>query len=87
MALLPNRVGAAEWYVAPAGTPSGHGTKASPWNVDGSAFLRRGDRFRLMDPRDFYGKPVLAGTYRGKPIRVPVAGEFAAFVVMKETRR
>jgi len=30
---------------------------------------------------------VLAGIYPGIPIRVPVVGEFAAFVVMKETRR
>lgn len=55
--------------------------------VDGAGFLHRGDRFRLMDLRRFFGKPVLAGIYRGRPIRVPVAGEFAAFVVMKESHR
>jgi hypothetical protein len=55
--------------------------------VDGGAFLHRGDQFRLMDPRDFYGKPILAGVYRGRPVRVPVAGEFAAFVLMKQTYR
>ncbi len=52
--------------------------------VDASPVLRRGDRFRLMDPRDFFGKPALAGIYEGHPIRVPVAGEFAAFVLLKD---
>jgi hypothetical protein len=51
--------------------------------VDVSAVLKGGDRYRLMDPRAFFGKPVLAGKYDGKPIRVPVAGEFAAFVLLK----
>ncbi len=46
-------------------------------------FLSRGDKYRLMDPRDFFGKPVVTGTYDGKPIRVPVDGEFAALVLLK----
>lgn len=46
-------------------------------------FLKPGDRYRPMDPRDFYGKPVLSGTYQGKPIRVPAQGEFAASVLLK----
>jgi hypothetical protein len=36
-----------------------------------------------MNPRDFYGKPVLTGTFDGESIRVPVKGEFAAFVVLR----
>ena len=48
------------------------------------SFLQPGDKYRLIDPRDFFGKPVVAGTFDGKPIRVPVAGEFAAFVLLKE---
>ncbi|MHC4177571.1 MAG: right-handed parallel beta-helix repeat-containing protein [Planctomycetota bacterium] len=47
-------------------------------------FLEPGDKYRLMDPRDFFGKPVVAGTFDGKPIRVPLPGEFAAFVLLKE---
>ncbi len=47
-------------------------------------FLRPGDSYRLLNPRDFFGKPVLAGTYEGKPIRVPTDGEFAAFVLMRQ---
>jgi hypothetical protein len=36
---------------------------------------------RLLDPKDVYGKPLVAG--EGK-LRVPMAGEFAAFVAFKE---
>jgi len=46
--------------------------------------LQRGDPYRLMDPRDFYGKPVLSGTYDGKAIKVPVKDrKFAALVLLK----
>ncbi len=46
-------------------------------------FLARGDQFRLMNPRDMYGKPVVAGKYRGGAIRVPMQAEFAALVLLK----
>jgi len=47
-------------------------------------FLKRGDTYRLMDPRDFYGKPVLKGTYDGKAIKAPIKGrKFAAMVLLK----
>jgi hypothetical protein len=52
--------------------------------VDPAAVLHAGDRFRLMNPRDFYGAPVLAGSYAGRPLVLPVAGEFAAYVLLKE---
>ena len=48
-------------------------------------FLQPGHRYRLMNPRDFFGPPVLQGTYDGKPIRVPVDGEFAALVMLKSS--
>ena len=51
--------------------------------LDPGKFLRDGDRYRLMDPKDFFGKPVLSGVYKGEPIRVTVAAEFAAFVLVK----
>jgi hypothetical protein len=47
-----------------------------------ATLLKPGDKYRLIDPREFYGKPVVAGTFEGKPIEVPVAGEFAAFVLL-----
>ena len=52
--------------------------------VDPGDFLTTGTTYRLMNPRDFFGKPILAGTYEGKPIDVPMAGEFAAFVMLKD---
>lgn len=45
--------------------------------------LKPGDKFRLMDPRDLWGKPVRTGTWDGRLVRVPVAGDFAAFVVLR----
>ena len=51
--------------------------------VDAGEFLKAGESYRLLDPRDVFGKPVRAGTADGRPIRVPMAGEFAAFVLMK----
>jgi len=39
-----------------------------------------------MNPRYFFGKPVLSGLYDGSPIRVPAAGEFAALVLLRSPR-
>jgi hypothetical protein len=52
--------------------------------VAATPFLKPGDKYRLMDPRRFFGAPVLAGVHDGKAIKIPVAGEFAAFVLFKE---
>lgn len=46
--------------------------------------LKPGDRYKLLDPRDVYGKPVLSGKYIGRPVAAPVKGEFAAFVLVRE---
>jgi hypothetical protein len=54
--------------------------------LDPGTFLKSGDAYRLLDPRDFFGKPVLSGSHDGKPIAVPMTGEFAAFVLLR-TRR
>ncbi len=51
--------------------------------VDTGAFLKNGDQYRLLNPCDFYGAPVQAGTADGPVIRVPMNGEFAAFVLVK----
>ncbi len=88
LAAAPGWAAAAEWYTAPDGKPDAQGTKDSPWDVEsalgGRQKIAPGDKYRLMDPRDLYGKPVLEGTFTGKPIAVPLKGEFAAFVLMKE---
>jgi hypothetical protein len=52
-------------------------------SVDAKAFFKAGDRYRLLDPRSFFGKPLRTGTYDCKAIAVPVASEFAAFVMIK----
>jgi hypothetical protein len=52
--------------------------------VDVSSLLKPGDKFRLLNPRDFFGQPVLTGRAAGPFLNVPMDGEFAAFVVMKE---
>lgn len=63
-----------------------NGAKKANVPVDPGAFLKPGDSYRLMDPRHLYGKPVAADTYEGKPLPVPVKGEFAAFVVFKKAK-
>jgi hypothetical protein len=52
--------------------------------VDVSGLLKPGDKFRLLNPRDFFGQPVLTGRAAGPFLNVPMDGEFASFVVMKE---
>ncbi len=46
-------------------------------------FLQNGYPFCLVNPDDFFGKPVLEGVCRGDTIEVPMKGEFAAFVILK----
>jgi hypothetical protein len=60
-----------------------NGAKATEVPLDASSFLKPGDRFRLMGPKDFYGRPLQEGTASSEPISVPMNGEFAAFVILK----
>jgi len=46
-------------------------------------FLRPGEAFRLMDPEDFFGKPLPTGACKGETIPLPIAGPFGAFVLLK----
>ena len=52
--------------------------------VDVPSLLKPGDKFRLLNPLDFFGQPVLTGRAVGPLLNVPMDGEFACFVVMKE---
>jgi hypothetical protein len=52
--------------------------------VNTGTFLKAGDRYRLLNPRDFYGKPVHSSKAEGGMILVPVVGEFAAFVLIND---
>jgi len=57
--------------------------KADTVPVKVAPFLQPGDVFRLLDPRDFFGEPILEGKCEGDTISVPVQGEFGAFVVVR----
>jgi hypothetical protein len=59
--------------------------KAETVEAGFAPFLKEGDSFRMMDPKDFYGKPVFEGK-AGKDGKaaVPVKGEFGAYVVLKK---
>jgi cephalosporin-C deacetylase-like acetyl esterase len=61
-----------------------NGAKADKVALDVSTFLKAGERYRLLNPRDLFGKPVLEGKADGALIPIPMAGEFAAFVLLKE---
>jgi len=53
-------------------------------SIDPGKWLKAGEKFCLQDPRDFFGKPVLAGQYAGQPIQMPMAGEFGVWVMLKD---
>ena len=77
--LLPNKYDPARAHVAIY-----NGGKAAQITLDVSALLKPGDAFRLLDPKDVYGKPVLEGKVDGTSISVPMSGEFAAFVLVRK---
>jgi hypothetical protein len=60
--------------------------KAKEVEVTVAPFLKTGQEYRILNPQDFYGKPVLVGKCRGKTISVPMEGEFAAFVILRDRR-
>ena len=46
--------------------------KQSAVDVDLSKVLKVGVKFRIVSAQDFFGEPVLAGAYDGKPVRLPM---------------
>ncbi|CAN5249976.1 hypothetical protein BH23VER1_BH23VER1_31000 [soil metagenome] len=59
-------------------------------DLDPSAFLQDGDRYRIVSALDYFGDPVAEGTFDGNPVPVPVPaeestgdGEFCAYVVFR----
>jgi hypothetical protein len=52
---------------------------------DPGPFLRRGDHFRLMNPRDLWGQPHMAGRFEGAPLTIGFSGDFAAFVLLNDS--
>ena len=77
--IIPNRYDAGRAHVAVL-----NWDKKRSVPLDLSNFLRPGDRYRLMNPRDLFGKPIAHGAYEGKPVDVPLTGEFAAFVLLRD---
>jgi hypothetical protein len=63
-----------------------NGAKAPFIEVDASSFLKPGDSWRLMDPKDVFGPPLQEGKASGKEIAVSLKGEFAAFVLIRGKR-
>lgn len=61
-----------------------NGAKLPAVQVGIAPFLQPGDTFRLMDPKDFFGTPIIEGRCEGPEITVPMTGEFAPFVMVKE---
>jgi hypothetical protein len=43
-------------------------------DVDVRAVLKPGDHFVVLNVQDYLGEPVLAGTYDGKPVSLPMTG-------------
>ncbi len=60
-----------------------NGEKRPEVEVAAGESLKAGESYRLLDPRDVFGEPVQTGTADGRPVPVPMAVEFAAFVVLK----
>jgi hypothetical protein len=63
--------------------------RRSQVSVDLSTLLESGQRFSIVSALDFYGKPLVAGRFDGRPVQVPMPseprtgnGEFCAFVVL-----
>ena len=73
-------------------------SKAATVRADLSAFLKKGRRYRILNPFDFYGPPLAEGIFDGGAVAVPLPKapwevlsgdprEVGVFVVMKEPPR
>lgn len=61
-----------------------NGEKKEAVEVDLGPWLKPGEKFRLMEPTNFFGAPFLAGVCGTKGIKIPMSSEFGAWVVLKE---
>ena len=77
--LIPNKYDPRRAHVA-----AFNGAKAPAVAVPVEKFLKPGEKFRLLNPEDFYGKPVLEGVCEGPSLAVPAPDEFAVYVLVKE---
>jgi hypothetical protein len=74
--LLPNKYdpGRAHLVVYNSG-------KAQAVEVDANSFAKDGDSVELLDPKNLFGEVVATATCRNGTVRIPIAGEFAVYVV------
>jgi hypothetical protein len=58
--------------------------------LDLADVLERGEKFRIVEVHDLWAKPVLEGTYEGRPVEMtpsgPYAPEFACYVLFRPGR-
>jgi len=59
-------------------------TKLPIMQIDLKSFLKTGDEYKFLDPKNFFGEPIASGIYDGNSVSVPVKGEFTVFVLMKK---
>ena len=52
--------------------------------IDTADFLKKGDAFRLLNPRDLFGKPILEGRFDGTPISLAQNEQFGAYVLLRD---
>ena len=67
--------------------------KSKTVDIDLANFLKTGDAFRIQSVLDFFGAPVVEGTYEGELVAVPMPveertgqGEFCVFVVLRQSQ-
>ena len=53
-------------------------------DIEAKPFLKKGDVFRLLDPKAIYGEARHQETCKANHIIIPVKGTFAIFVVLKD---
>jgi hypothetical protein len=51
--------------------------------VETGSFFKSGETFRLMNPQDLFGSPVMQGKCYENAIEIPTKSEFAVFVILK----
>jgi hypothetical protein len=62
--------------------------KAPTVPLDLADVLERGEKFRIVEVHDLWAKPVVEGTYEGKPVEMkpagPYAPEFGCYVLFRK---
>jgi len=74
-------------FAAPEGRPENAGTLESPKvSIPVAKFLRPGEAYQVLDPKDVFGKPRAEGISSGDVVRLPLKDEFAAVILVRKGR-